>query len=276
MVEPEILAYYERNDERDRLTSGARRIEYLRVQDLLDRCLPAPPASILDVGGGAGVHAIPLAAAGYQVHLVDAVPLLVAQAAEASARAAAPLASATVGDARSLAAADATIDATLLLGPLYHLTSRRDRLAALAEARRVTRPGGVVIALALSRFYPLFEALVNNTAQPVDETVRFLADGQHRNQTGDVAGFTTSYFHHPDELASEIGAAGLRMEHLAAASGIVKLLLPELGQRLDDEERREHLMSLLRFLETEPSILGMSQNFVAVARVPAEPGPAGA
>jgi ubiquinone/menaquinone biosynthesis C-methylase UbiE len=70
----------------------------------------------LDVGGGAGRYAVPLAAAGYDVHLIDAVPLLVAQAAEAS-QAAAALASASVGDARSLAAADASVDAVLLLGP---------------------------------------------------------------------------------------------------------------------------------------------------------------
>jgi hypothetical protein len=58
MVEQEILAYYERNDERDRLASGGRRIEFLRVWDLLERFLPAPPAIILDVGGGAGRYAI--------------------------------------------------------------------------------------------------------------------------------------------------------------------------------------------------------------------------
>src|SRR5215813_399607 len=104
MVEPEILAHYERNAERDRLASGARRIEFLRARDLLARHLPPPPAKILDVGGGAGVYALPLAADGYEVHLIDPVPLLVRQAAEASRAAAAPLASCGVGDARSLAA----------------------------------------------------------------------------------------------------------------------------------------------------------------------------
>jgi SAM-dependent methyltransferase len=160
MVEPEILAYYERNAERDRLASGARRIEFLRMRDLLARHLPHPPAKILDVGGGAGIYAFPLAADGYEVHLIDPVPLLVRQATEASTAAEAPLASCSAGDARSLEAADSSADAVLLLGPLYHLTSRDDRVTALREAHRVTRPGGVVAALALSRFYPLFEALV--------------------------------------------------------------------------------------------------------------------
>ncbi len=60
---------------------------------------------------------------------------------------AAPLASATVGDARRLDRPDASVDAALLLGPLYHLTERGDRVAALAEARRVLRPGGVLAAI---------------------------------------------------------------------------------------------------------------------------------
>ena len=58
-----------------------------------------------------------------EVHLIDAVPLLVSQAAEAARAAAVRLASASVGDARSLDVADDSADAVLLLGPLYHLTS---------------------------------------------------------------------------------------------------------------------------------------------------------
>jgi ubiquinone/menaquinone biosynthesis C-methylase UbiE len=268
MVEPEILDYYERNAERDRLASGARRVEFLRVYDLLERHLPPPPATILDVGGGAGVYALPLAADGYQVHLIDAVPLLVEQAAAAARATGVPLASATVGDARSLDAADDTADAVLMFGPLYHLTSGEDRAAALREARRVTQPGGVVAAMALSRFYPMFEELVAGLAGPFGDTARYLSDGQYRNPTGDVAAFTTSYFHRPEELAGEVEDAGLVVDQIVGANGIVKLLLPDLEQRLDDAPRRDQVLSLLRLLETEPSLLGASQNLVAIARVP--------
>lgn len=266
MVEPEILAYYERNRERDRLASGVQRIEFLRVWDVLKRFLPAPPATVLDVGGGAGRYAVPLVTAGYHVHLVDPIPLLVSQAAEA-ARAAGVTLDAKVGDARSLAAASDCADAVLLLGPLYHLTTRDDRVAALSEARRVARPGGVVVALALSRFYLLFEELAKGgPAGPPEETVRFLADGQYRNPAGDVTAFTTSYFHRPEDLTSEIADAGLRLDGLVGANGIVKLLLPDLSERLDDDAQREQVTGLLRLLEAEPSLLGLSQNLVAIAR----------
>src|SRR5687768_17389593 len=149
----QVLSFYERGLERDRLTSGAGALEFARTQALLERYLPPSPATIADVGGGPGRYAIWLTERGYSVHLVDAVPLHVEQARlAASALQGAALASAEVGDARELGLEDASADAVLLLGPLYHLTERVDRVRVLAEARRVCRPGGVVIAAAISRF----------------------------------------------------------------------------------------------------------------------------
>src|SRR4051794_19864239 len=138
-LEPEILGHYEEGRERARLTS-APSLELLRTQVLLRRHLPPPPARVLDIGGGAGVHAAWLADDGYRVHLVDPVPLHVQQAAEHGGF------SAALGDARELAEDDDTADATLLLGPLYHLTEAAERLRALREAKRVTVPGGPVAA----------------------------------------------------------------------------------------------------------------------------------
>ena len=71
-----------------------------------------------------------------------------------------PLAGCRVGDARALEFEDASADAALLLGPLYHLTERADRLAALREARRVLRPGGNLFAAGISHFASTVDALV--------------------------------------------------------------------------------------------------------------------
>lgn len=271
MVDAEIADYYDHGLERDRLAAGRGRIEFIRMQELLQRYLPAAPATVLDVGGGAGAHALPLAAAGYQVHLVDPVPLHVEQASAASQSADSPLASVSLGDARSLTMADGSADAVLLLGPLYHLTSGADRLTALREAARVVRPGGVVVAKALSRFYPVFEGLADGApAGPgwQDSLPGFLADGQYRNPGGNPAWFTTSYFHRPEELPAEVAEAGLELRDFLAVSGSVKLL-PGLSERLDSPAEREYVLSVLRLVEAEPSLIGLSQNFVAIARRPA-------
>ena len=79
-------------------------------------------------------------------------------------------------------------------------------MTALREARRVLRPGGVVVAKALSRFYPLFEELASGMPPEPgwrDSLPQFLADGQYRNPGGDPVSFTTSYFHRPEEFLAD-------------------------------------------------------------------------
>jgi S-adenosylmethionine-dependent methyltransferase len=52
---------------------------YVMHQHLLEH-LPAPPAPVLDVGGGAGHQSFPLAQAGYDVTLLDSSPAMLAKA----------------------------------------------------------------------------------------------------------------------------------------------------------------------------------------------------
>ena len=152
--------YYTSAPEETRLQSGHYVLEKARTQELIERYLPAPPAVILDVGGAAGAYAFWLADRGYVVHLVDLTPRLVNEARRLNANRQPGLQSCEVGDARSLAFADASVDAILLLGPLYHLVEREERLKALREARRVLKPGGLLFGAAISRWASLLVAMM--------------------------------------------------------------------------------------------------------------------
>ena len=265
----EVAAFYSRGLERDRLAAGPGALEFVRTQALLERYLPAPPAVVADVGGGPGRYAVWLAERGYRVHLVDPVALHVEQArAAANGRPGAALASAEVGDARALQLPDASADAVLLLGPLYHLPERAERLQALAEARRVCRRGGVIIAAAISRFASTLDGLRGGYLE--DPAFAAVAagdrqDGRHRNPTGDPAYFTTAYFHRPEDLAAECSAAGLAQEATLAVEGAA-WLLPDLDARLADQRRRAVLLTALAALEAEPALLGVSAHLLVVAR----------
>jgi SAM-dependent methyltransferase len=265
-LDPEIAAHYASVSERQRL--GPWSLERVRTRELLGRYLPPPPAVVLDIGGAAGIYALPLAAAGYQVHLVDPLAMHVQQARRASAgQPAAPLASAAVGDARQLDRPDASADAALLLGPLYHLTDRADRIRSLAEARRVLRPGGVLAAAAISRFASMLDGLLRGSLEePAFEAIvdRDLRDGQHRNPSGRPEWFTTAYFHLPEELGQEVGEAGLRLHAVLAVEGPA-WMLPDIQQRLADPTRRECVLTAIRRVETEPSLLGASSHLLAIA-----------
>ncbi len=267
----EIAAFYARGLERDRLSAGQGALELLRTQQLLERFLPSAPAVLADVGGGPGRYALWLAGQGYQVHLVDPVTLHIEQARSASqSSSTAVLASAQVGDARELPFPDASMDAVLLLGPLYHLSERDDRLQALAEARRVCRPGGVIVAAGISRFASTLDGLRGDYLE--DPVFAGIAagdrqDGRHRNPTGNPAYFTTAYFHRPEELAAECTAAGLEPTATLAVEGI-GWLLQDLDARLGQERSRATLLDAIAALETEPTLLGVSAHLLAIARRP--------
>jgi ubiquinone/menaquinone biosynthesis C-methylase UbiE len=272
-VDPEVIAFYERGDEAGRLESMGR-LEFARTMALLERCLPPAPAVVLDVGGGAGAYALPLARRGYEVHLVDPIALHLEQAlAAAEADPAAELASARIGDARALPQADASVEAVLLLGPLYHLTEAAERKRALEEALRVLRPGGVLAAVGISRFASTLHGILRGFLldpgfEPLVE--RDVAEGQHRNPDRVPHWFTTAYFHRPNELEREVASAGFDVHALLAVEGPAGAHseVGELDAWLDDPTKREILMRTIARVEAEPSLLGASPHVMAIATRP--------
>lgn len=258
-MDRDVLRYYERGEEDRRLREGDGRLELWRTQDVLRRVLPAPPARVVDVGGGSGVHAEWLAADGHAVELVDPVPLHVEQASRI------PGVTARPGDARDLPEPDASADAVLLLGPLYHLVERADRVRALREAARVVRPGGVVAAATIGRHAALHDMLrkrrYRGERAVVDASV---ATGVLR-ATPEM-GFTTAYLHEAGEPPREFADAGLPGARSYGLEGAVWLFggLEELL-----EEDRATVLEALRAVESVPSLLGVSGHVITVASRPA-------
>ena len=268
-IVPAIRGYYAAGLEQDRLFEGRSQLERARTQELLARHLPSPPAVILDIGGGPGVYARWLATQGYEVHLVDPVPLHVEQAVVDPELSSQPLASARVGDARRLEQSAMSADAVLLMGPLYHLTDYADRLQALREARRVVRAGGWLFAVGISRFTSLLDGLSAGFlddpafARIVEQDLR---DGQHRNPEDHPGYFTTSFFHHPEELQTEVREAGWSIVETVGIEGPGWWMPQQFSEWWDDETRRERLLAAVRAVEREPTLLGLGPHLMVVAR----------
>jgi SAM-dependent methyltransferase len=262
----EVQDYYRSGVERDRLEQGAGRLEFARTLELLSRYLPASPARILDVGGAFGIYAFALAAQGYAVHVVDALPEHV----EAVRDRRAEQVSAAVGDARALDVADESFDAVMVMGPLYHLIEEDDRIRALIEARRVARSGAPVFGACVSRFASLLDGLFNSYVDDptfVELLQRDLRFGIHRNDTGDPRYFTTAYFHRREELVREMMDAGLEIEGVFGVEG-PGWLLRDFDERWADPERRERILFAARAVEQDSALLSMSAHLLAVARRP--------
>jgi len=255
----EIVSYYEnRYEEAARLDKRPQgRLERIRTLELLHETLPAAPASVLDVGGGPGAYARPLMAAGYRVKLVDLVPAHVEQA-----RTGEPPVDAVVGDARDLPVADGESDATLVLGPLYHLHRRDDRVRALREALRVTRPGGPVVVAAIARFAgPIdFAATARFDARMLAEADRLKSAGANDPSIG----FTQAYFHRVPELAEECREAGLRDVTIHGVEGPA---WPAAEAAVGGPSERvvfDAALELARVYSSEPELVAVSAHLLAV------------
>ena len=265
-MDQQVIRYYEtREDEAARLSGGTSRIEFERTKEILQRYLPNPPREILDVGGGPGAYAFWLAEKGYAVHLVDMVPLHVEQArARESSR---QLASIRQGDARDLAFEPESIDVVLLLGPLYHLPDRSDRIKALSEAYRVLKPGGKIFGAAISRFASLLDGLRRGfLSDPKFREIvnRDLSDGNHLNPDETPHYFTTAYFHRPEELQEEVSEVGFDHKGTFGLEGAA-WLLADFDERWSQPEERETILEVLRLIEEEQALQGVSPHLLAVA-----------
>ena len=98
-----IISFYERVNERDRLLSPQGQLEFIRSKEIVRRGLPNPPAVVIDVGGATGRYACWLAKEGSEVHLADPVPTLIEEAKRASQQQLdTPIKNIRVGDARKL------------------------------------------------------------------------------------------------------------------------------------------------------------------------------
>ena len=263
----EVLDYYDRFPEESRLTSGSFKLEFERTKDILTRLLPSAPARVIDVGGAAGAYSAWLTERGYDVHLIDATPRLVAKARERNATLARPIASIAVGDARSLAEADGSAAVVMIMGPLYHLPSSTDRLTALREAHRVLASPGIVVAAGISRYASALDGLARKVLDPAFLRIRDqdLLDGQHRNPTDTLNYFTTAYFHRPEDLSAELEEAGFSGVEVMGVEGVA-WMFADFEARWADEALRQDILNVARALEAEPSTVGVSAHLLGIGR----------
>lgn len=137
--------YYNSFNEDERLLSQHGRIEFITTMKYIHDYLGTSiNARILEVGAGTGRYSIPLAQEG---HFVTAVEL-VEHNIEIFNSKLSSIENIEViqGNALDLSRfTNDTFDITLVLGPMYHLYTKKDKLTALSEAVRVTKQGGIIM-----------------------------------------------------------------------------------------------------------------------------------
>ena len=176
----------------ERYNSSGGILRQVLRHELVDRALaehlPSPPASVIDVGGGAGQQAIPLSRKGYTVTIIDPSPKMLAEAQKR-------LASEDAGVQRRVRLVEGTgeqahetlggerFDAVLCHGVLMYLEDPRPMIQALST---LLLPRGVVsvltknsAALATEVGHPIQHVLWQSTLSEVEAHRGDVRHGQH-------------------------------------------------------------------------------------------------
>ena len=140
-----IEEYYNNRDEENRLLSKHGQVEYLTTMKYIHECIENIDAhKILEVGAGTGRYSVSLAKEGYTVTAVELVAHnldILRSKLDGSEQL-----TSIQGNALDLKMLpDKSFDITMLLGPMYHLYTTSDKVKALKEAVRVTKPGGYIL-----------------------------------------------------------------------------------------------------------------------------------
>jgi S-adenosylmethionine-dependent methyltransferase len=262
----EIEEFYDGAVEREWLRLERHRMEFAVTMRVLAEHLPAPPASILDVGSGPGRYAIALADCGYRVTLVDLSKKQLDLAREKAQQANVELSGYIYADARHIPQiSDESHDAVLLMGPLYHLLTQEERMRALREAHRVLIQGGIVFASFICRYAPIRysarwepDFLVRN----YEECLRLIETGINaKSRTGY---FTEAYFAHPSEIKPLMEKAGFRSEMLISCEGIIGRIEEAINELTGDAWER--WVEINYRIGQDPSVYGAAEHLLYVGR----------
>jgi ubiquinone/menaquinone biosynthesis C-methylase UbiE len=242
------------------------RLEYELTVDLLRKHIP-DGCRALDLGTGTGVYAEFLTREkGCRVGLIDIsareLALLRRERPELASRAD----FIEVGSALDLDhLADASFDAVLLFGPLYHLVDREERSSALRAAHRLLRDGGLAFCAYISP-HRVYRDLVSDGLERLydDDFLRDLSRGitYHVCEGARAEQFRCW----PAEAKLELTEAGFSIEEARALEGVFSHMPRERYGACSSPHAMARLVEIAKATCEREDILGATLHFLVMGR----------
>lgn len=267
LVSRAIAHFYNKASEETRLDKGMGIFEFERTKILIEKHINFLSGRIIDVGGGTGKYSAWLASKGHEVHLVEPV-LKHVEIAKERAHASRHKFTVHQGIAQKLDFPDNFADLVILHGPLYHLQRKEERLKAIAEAKRVTKKGGVILGVAINRtaktLVGLLQGLIHHKSffQLCKEEI---STGVHPFSDDYPWLLADAYYHKPDELRAEFEEIGLNFLTIYALEGMCWLDKNYFAS-LANPVRKATLMELLALTENDTYFLPFSPHMLIAVK----------
>lgn len=266
----DVIDYYSGFDEWGRLDREP--IEFLVNWHYMRVNLP-PSGLILDNGAGPGKYSMELARLGYKVTLTDLTPRVVEIAKSKALEEGLEdkFDGFHVQNATNLSElADETYDASLMLGPLYHLQQEDQRIKAVRELHRVTKQKGVVFVAFRSRVRMLLTSLQSplhwKPHDSLDSITDFSETGifNHREK----GRFTGAYFFDVEEIQPFMESNGFETIDLIGSTNLGASLTNEQLHYWAEQGEEEYmkLLNLLIGTAKDKSILGLSSHLLYIGK----------
>lgn len=261
----ELEEYYNKFNEEKRLNSRHGQVEFVTSMKYIHKYLELlkaehkdsdGPLKILDVGAATGRYSIPLAEEGYEVTAVEPVKHNLSRLKQKSNKV-----TAYQGNAIKLSKLeDDTYDLTLLFGPLYHLHSKEDKLKALAEAKRVTKPGGYILVAYIMNEYSVITYAFREKHILENLEKGMLDENFHCTETGNEL----YSFVRLEDIEELNELSGLQRVQIIAADGAANYIRQVLNS-LSEEEFAKFIEYHISVCE-RPDLMGASAHTVDILK----------
>lgn len=247
--------YYNKFCEEKRLTRRHGQVEYRITMKYIQKYLSLMEhPAVLEIGAGTGRYSVKLADEGYDVTAVELVKYNLGMLKSKGSRV-----KAYQADARDLSIfEDGSFDMALVLGPMYHLFTMEDKVQALSEAKRVTKPGGIIMAAyCMNEYGVLLYGFRDGNARECIADGRLTRDFQCVSRPEDLYDYIRI-----EEIDRINAAAGLKRIQIIAPDGPANYMRQVLNAM--DEETFELFVQYQMSVCERQDLIGASAHTVDI------------
>lgn len=216
-----IRDYYNENSKNEwlRLNDPYNRLELFSTMYMIKEYFPNE-GKILDIGSGPGRYSIELLKRGYDVTLMDISNKSIDMAKKNIEGLGLKADNYICGDALYLDFLDDnSYDGVLLMGPMYHVQSKEDRIRILENCKRVLKPGGVILITYINSLGVLRVGLSDfpQEFKNIDKIYELFDEKSFSTEES----FTETYFTVPEKAINEVNEVGFNILSRAGAESFL-------------------------------------------------------